>query len=135
MANILRQQDTLKLTSMQADSIAVMNRRYQYRADSIWAVVSKYFGTLGAKYDPDGVYDRFLEARRAQIDMLMRIGPAVNALLTPEQRRKLPQGIVNSLDPRFLLSIRNGTNTFVGGGNNFGGPVFFNFGGGDFFIR
>jgi hypothetical protein len=62
--------------------------------------------------------------------MLMRIAPLVTSLLTPEQRRKLPQGVVNALDPRYLLSIRNGTNTFVTGGS--GGSNFISFGGGDF---
>ena len=59
--------------------------------------------------------------------MLMRIVPAVNALLTSEQRRKLPPIVVNALDPRYLLSIRNGTNTFVGGGGS-GEGQFFSFG-------
>ena len=113
---ILRQQDTLRLTPAQADSIAVMNRRYTYRSDSIWAPVARYFGALGMTYDKGDAYDRYIHARRAQVDMLMRIVPAVNALLTPAQRRKLPPQVVNALDPRYLLSIRNGTNTFVGGG-------------------
>ncbi len=37
-------------------------------------------------------------------------------LLTPEQRRKLPPQILNLLDRRYLVSIRNGTGTYVGGG-------------------
>jgi hypothetical protein len=122
LTQILRQQDTLRLTAAQADSIAVLNRRYTYRADSIWAPVGRYLGALPANYDIDDAYDRYIRARRAQIDMLMYIGPIVTSLLTPEQRRKLPAGVVNSLDPRFLLSIRNGSNTFVGGG---GSPAFF----------
>ena len=48
--------------------------------------------------------------------MLMRFAPAVHALLTAEQRRKLPPNIANVLDPRYLHSIRNGTGTYVGGG-------------------
>jgi hypothetical protein len=121
LSQILRQQDTLRLTAQQADSIAVLNRRYTYRADSIWAPVSRYLGGLGQKYDIDEAYDRYIRARRAQVDMLMRIGPHVTAILTPAQRRKLPANVVNYLDPRFLVSVRNGTNTFVGGG---GGPGF-----------
>ncbi|HVE35566.1 MAG TPA: TonB-dependent receptor, partial [Gemmatimonadaceae bacterium] len=50
MSVILRQQDSLHLTSMQADSIAAMNRRYNYRSDSLWAPVSRYFASLPEKY-------------------------------------------------------------------------------------
>jgi hypothetical protein len=120
LSTILRQQDTLRLTSQQADSIAVLNRRYTYRADSIWAPVARELGALGQTYDMDAVYDLYIQARRAQVDMLLRIAANVTALLTPEQRRKLPMQVVNALDPRYLLSIRNGTNTFVSGGGRFG---------------
>lgn len=135
MSTILRQQDTLKLTAQQADSIAVLNRRYTYRADSLWAPVARQLGTLGQKYDIDAAYDAYIRARRTQVDMLMRIAPHITSLLTPEQRRKLPLGVVNTLDPRYLLSIRNGTNTFVGGagGPGFGSPIFFG-GGQEIFI-
>jgi hypothetical protein len=47
--------------------------------------------------------------------MLIRIVPALRELLTDEQRRKLPQQIVNVLDPRYLVSVRNGTGLYVGG--------------------
>ena len=126
LSAILRQQDTLRLTAQQADSIAVLNRRYTYRADSIWAPVGRHLGALPTSYDMDDAWDRYLRARRAQVDMLIRIGPIVTSLLTPEQRRKLPSGVVSMLDPRYLLSIRSGNQTFVGpggGGLNFG-PFF-----------
>src|SRR5688572_3650569 len=131
MSTILRQQDTLKLTAQQADSIAVLNRRYTYRADSLWAPVARHLGSLGQRYDIDAAYDMFIRARRAQVDMLMRIAPNVISLLTPEQRRKLPLQVVNALDPRYLLSIRNGTNTFVSGGGP-GASPFISFGSGEF---
>lgn len=119
LTTILRQQDTLQLTAAQADSIAVMNRRYTYRSDSIWAPVGRHLGTVGSEYDADDAYDRWVRARRAQVDMLIRMAPAVNSLLTPAQRRKLPASVVNFLDTRYLRSIRSGTNTFVGGGSSF----------------
>jgi hypothetical protein len=125
MATILRQQDSLRLTSRQADSIAAMNRRYTYRTDSIWAPVARYLAELPERFDEQLVYDRYLTARRAQIDMLMRIVPAIRSLLTAEQRRKLPPQIVNVLDPRYLESVRNGTGTYVGGSSFGGGPQFF----------
>jgi hypothetical protein len=129
MATILRQQDSLHLTSRQADSIAAMNRRYTYRTDSIWVPVARYLAKLPTRFDDGEAYDRYLYARRAQMDMLIRLVPTIRALLTDEQRRKLPAQIVNILDPRYLVSIRSGTGLYVGGGNfgpqgNFG-PVFF----------
>ena len=125
LSAILRNQDTLRLTALQADSIAVLNRRYTYRADSIWAPVARYLGALPTSYDMDDAYGRYIAARRAQIDMLIRMGPIVTSLLTPEQRRRLPSSAVAMLDPRYLISIRNGNNTFVGGsGGLSAGEVF-----------
>jgi hypothetical protein len=115
MSVILRQQDSLHLTSMQADSIAAMNRRYNYRSDSLWAPVSRYFASLPEKYHEDEAFDRYRQARHAQIDMLMKVVPVLNELLTPDQKRKLPQLVVNVLDPRYLVSIRDGTSLYVGG--------------------
>ena len=127
---ILRQQDSLRLTAAQADSIAIMNRRYTYRVDSLWAPVAKYFATLGTAYDDGEAYDRYMRARRAQIDMLIQMAPHVRSLLTPEQRRKLPGQVVNILDPRYLVSIRSGTGMYTGGGGGGGGGGgFVNFGG------
>ncbi len=117
MATILRQQDSLRLTAVQADSLAAMNRRYTYRADSLWAPVARHFAALPTRFDEDDAYDRYARARRAQLDMLARIGPAIRALLTPEQRRKLPASVLNVLDPRYLDAIRNGIGLYVGAGS------------------
>ena len=91
MSVILRQQDSLRLTSVQADSIASMNRRYTYRSDSLWAPVARYLAALPTEYHEDEAADRYFQARRAQVDMLIKIVPVLRELLTPEQRRKLPQ--------------------------------------------
>ena len=121
MSTILRSQDSLRLTALQADSIASMNRRYTYRADSLWSPVAKHFASLPAEYDSDAAYDRYITARRAQIDMLSDMVSAVRDLLTPAQRRKLPASVVNYLDPRMLALVRNGTGMFVSGAG--GGPI------------
>jgi hypothetical protein len=126
MVTILRQADSLRLTAVQADSIASMNRRYTYRTDSLWAPVARWYASLPTQVDVDEAYVRYRAARQAQVNMLLAFAPAVRDLLTPEQRRKLPPFIANVLDPRYLLSIRSGTGTYVGGG---GSPGFF---GGDF---
>jgi hypothetical protein len=115
LATILRQQDSLHLTAKQADSIASLNRWYSVRNDSIWAPVAKYLGTLPDRYDEGAAYDRYILARHATVDLLMKIGPDVKGLLTDEQRRKLPAFVSSYLEPRYLASIRSGTATFVGG--------------------
>ena len=125
LAAILRSQDSLRLTAMQADSIAAMNRRYTYRADSLWTPVAKQLAALPADFDNDVAYDLYISARRAQVDMLAEIAGTVRKLLTPEQRRKLPPPILNQLDPRYLALIRNGTGMYVGAGG--GGPMGFDF--------
>ena len=130
MTTILRQQDSLRLTSVQADSIASMNRRYLYRTDSLWTPVARYFATLPAEFSESEAFDRYLRARRAQVDMLIEIGPIIRDLLTAEQRRKVPAQVLNALDPRYLISIRNGTGLYVSGtgaGGGGGGQQFFDF--------
>lgn len=125
MATILRQQDSIHLTGMQADSLASMNRRYTIKNDQLWSPIAKDFANLPNGYDKSEVYDRYMAARKATIDELAVLGPTIKSLLTAEQRRKLPAFITSYLDPRYLASIRNGTATFSSGGffGGFGGPV------------
>jgi hypothetical protein len=130
MSTILRQQDSLKLTSAQADSIASLNRMYSIRNDAIWSPVAKYLADLPTAYDQGAAFDRYMQARKASIDLLMKIVPAIKDLLTAEQRRKLPAFVASYLEPRYLASIRAGTATFTGssafgGGVGFGGDVTF----------
>jgi hypothetical protein len=115
MSTILRTQDTLRLTTLQADSIASMNRRYMYQSDSIWAPVAVYLAGLPNDYDEDAAYQRFLDAREAQVDMLARIVPIIRGLLTDEQRRRLPASVGSLLDPRYLALVRGGTGMYVSG--------------------
>ena len=117
MATILRSQDSLRLTAMQADSIAAMNRRYTYRADSLWSPITKKLAALPEKYDDGEAYRLYLGARRAQIDMLSSLVTTVREMLTPEQRRKLPASTVSALDPRYLALIRSGNSTYVTSGS------------------
>jgi hypothetical protein len=114
MAQILRQQDSLHLTSQQADSIASLNRWYSVRVDSIWTPVAKYLSDLPTRYDQDAAYDRYLSARRASVDLLAQLAPTVKHILTAEQMRKLPAFIAGYLEPRYLASIRSGTASFTG---------------------
>ena len=121
MAQILRQQDTLKLTADQADSIATINRRYTIAIDSIWLPVSKELAGMPNRYDPDEAYGRYIRAREATADLMMKYAPIVKRILTPSQRRKLPPQIMNFLDKRYLMAIRSGTAMYIGSGGAGGG--------------
>jgi hypothetical protein len=116
MAQLLRQSDTLELTGVQADSLASMNRRYTVRLDSIWSGVAKELADLPLNYDQREAYDRYRRAREASVDMLISLVPTINALLTPEQQRKLPALVASHLDTRYLAGIRSGTAGNTGGG-------------------
>jgi hypothetical protein len=127
MATILRQQDSLQLTTLQADSIAAMNRRYLYQADSLWAPIARELAALPERYDEGAAYARYLSARRAQVELLTPIIVATRELLTAEQRRRLPANVASYLDPRQLALIRDGTGMYIGGaglgGAGSSGPV------------
>ena len=115
MAQILRQQDTLGLTGPQADSIAMLNRWYTVRVDSIWSPVTAYFAGLPDDYDQDEAWSRYRRARERTVDLLAGLAPRVKGVLTAEQRRRLPAFVASYLEPRYLASIRSGTNGFTGG--------------------
>ena len=79
MAQILRQADTLQLTSDQADSIAVLNR---------WFTIARFHLEPGLevscalpdKYDQDEAYARFAPRARVSVDALIKIAPNVRSL-------------------------------------------------------
>jgi hypothetical protein len=130
LAQILRQSDTLGLSGVQADSIATLNRWYVIHLDSIWSPVAKYLAALPDTYNRDEAYRRYQKAREASVDMLIRLVPDINHLLTPSQRRKLPSFIASSLDTRYLASIRSGTAGGQGGMQMFPGMMMMPMGGG-----
>ena len=123
IATILRQADTLKLTGVQADSLATMNRSYVIRLDSIWAPIAKDFAALPDTYDKRDVQVRYVAARKASVDLLLKLSPVIKQLLTQDQLRKLPSFVASYLDPRYLAMIRSGTQGamapfgFAGGGD------------------
>jgi hypothetical protein len=111
--SMLRQAEQLQLTPEQGDSIATLNRFYMTRLDSIWSPVAKYLADLPkGPYDRDAAYDRYKAARESSVDLLLEFAPQVKNLLTPAQRRKLPQSLVNNMDPKYLKAIRSSTANF-----------------------
>jgi hypothetical protein len=111
--SMLRQSEQLQLTPEQGDSIATLNRFYMTRLDSIWTPVAKYLAALPkGPYDQDAAYDHYRAAREASVDLLLEFAPQVKNLLTPDQKRKLPASLVNSMDPKYLKAIRSSTANF-----------------------
>ena len=113
---ILRQQDTLQLTVVQADSVATMNRWYIVHLDSIWTPITNYFAALPDRFDEGEAYNRYRRGREASVDLLLKLSPEITGLLTDAQRRRLPSIVASYLDPRYLSAIRSGT----AGGSGFG---------------
>ncbi|MGH9423918.1 MAG: hypothetical protein ACRD3J_28335, partial [Thermoanaerobaculia bacterium] len=106
-----------------------MNRAYTIRNDALWSPIARDFANLPNGYDHDQAYKRYITARRATLDDLAALAPAIKGLLTPDQRRMLPSFIASYLEPRYLASIRSGTNGFTAtsgfsGPQSFGGNVF-----------
>lgn len=130
MAQLLRQSDTLELTGPQADSLATMNRAYTVRLDSIWAPAAKYLASVPEHYDQGEAFHRYTEARRASVDALIALAPRISALLTDEQKRKLPPLVASHLDTRYLAGIRSGTQGNSAGGVFIGNGMFIPSGGG-----
>ncbi|HEY3286056.1 MAG TPA: TonB-dependent receptor [Gemmatimonadaceae bacterium] len=124
MAMILRQTDSLHLTSAQGDSLATMNRAYLIQLNRLWAPIIKELAGLSDNYSHEQAYAQYKKTREASVDILIRVAPRVKAVLTKEQQRKLPSLVAAHLDPWYLQSIRSAT---VGGTG--GGPFMFMGGG------
>ncbi len=115
MAALLRDQDTLKLTPTQADSIATMNRGYLIKLDQIWTPIVKEFAVLPDTFEHDEAYHRYIVARRKTVDLMKQLAPTVKDLLTDEQYRRIPPFVATYLDTRYLATIRSGTAGFGSG--------------------
>src|SRR6185503_15232379 len=102
MVSILRDQDTLKLTTNQADSIATLNRQYVIALDQIWSPLVKDFAILPDRFEHDEVYHRYIIARRRTVDLLKATAPKIKHILTDAQYRRLPAFVAQYLDTRYL---------------------------------
>ena len=107
MSLILQQADSLKLTRLQADSLASLSRKFAVFADSIWTPASRYFAQLPDGYRHGDAYDRYVSAREKTVDYLLTLVPDAKAVLTPSQRRKIPLQLANFLDERVLRFLRS----------------------------
>jgi hypothetical protein len=107
MTMILQQQDSLKLTRLQADSLATLSYKFAIFADSIWTPVSNYLASLPDRYSGGEAYSRYVSAREKTVDYLLTLAPEAKNVLTGAQRRKLPPQISNYLDERVLKFLRS----------------------------
>ncbi len=107
MNMILQQQESLGLTRVQADSLAMLSYRFALFADSIWTPVSNELAGLPERYDHGSAYRRYVTARERTVDYLLTLVSSAKELLTPSQRRKLPPQISNYLDERVLRFLRS----------------------------
>src|ERR1043166_4201147 len=82
---ILRQMDTLQLTTDQADSLASLNRIYSRFRDETWRPVAKYLAGLPDDYDLGEAWDKVKTAQNAVLEKMVVLGPAAKRLLTKEQ--------------------------------------------------
>jgi hypothetical protein len=116
MSMILQQSDSLKLTRKQADSLATLSTKFARYADSVWTPAAKTLEAEPDRYSHGDAYHQYVVAREQTVDYLITIVPNVRQLITSEQRRKLPNLILNYLDERVLKFLRSST---AGDGGNF----------------
>ncbi|MDB4874208.1 MAG: hypothetical protein JWM41_654 [Gemmatimonadetes bacterium] len=117
---MLRQGDSLGLSNDVADSIAILNKVYGKKIDSIWTPVAKYLAALPDKFNLDEAYEQVRTAENKSLDQMGIFGPSAKKLLTDEQIRKLPAYIALFLDNQAIRQLRPGR---AGGGRGgfFGG--------------
>ena len=114
MARIMQAADTLKLSRIQADSIANLSRSYTLFMDSLWTPTAKYMARLDSAFNRGAAQDRFIDVRNKAIDYLIKVVPHVKSLLTAGQRRMLPSFYAIYLETRYLENMRNGGISGIG---------------------
>jgi hypothetical protein len=109
MLLILQQSDSLKLTRLQADSLAMLSRVFALFADSVWTPAGRELAALPNAYSTGEAYARYVSARERTVDFLLTLVPSAKGVLTASQRRKLPVQVANFLDERVLKFLRSST--------------------------
>ena len=115
---ILRQMDTLQLTTDQADSLASLNRIFSRYRDETWRPVARYLAGLPDDYDLAEAWDKVKTAQNAILEKMVVLGPTAKKLLTREQLNRLPVFISIYLDEATIRAIRPGN---ANGRGRFGG--------------
>ncbi len=105
--------DTLKLTTAQRDSLAVIHRQFEIARDSVLGNVAHKVGTVPQKPKMDEIYARLMGARSEHIDMLISALTVAKEVLTPAQRRQMPRYEARRFETKYLEALRDGTGTYV----------------------
>jgi hypothetical protein len=114
MMLLLREADSLGLTGAQADSIATLNRTYTVQLSRLWRDVSAYYVS-----PPEIPNERSLNngamANRQTAQLLIGLLPALDRLLTAEQRARLSPTAARYLDSRAIEAtvLNSPTGVFV----------------------
>lgn len=87
---ILRERDSLLLTSAQVARLESENRRYTAQADSIWLEMATHLATLGDRYDTKAALVRQEAAVAAVWELTRNDALALDAILNPQQLALLP---------------------------------------------
>jgi hypothetical protein len=104
--SILRQKDTLRLSTAQADSISSMTVVYLTRLDSIWAPMARFMSEAGERYDVEEVHSRMEQLRRTSFQLMSDHAQAVKRVLTSEQFNLLPQSYGVYFDEKAMRRMR-----------------------------
>jgi len=115
---ILRQMDTLQLTTDQADSLASLNRMFSRYRDETWRPIAKYLAALPDDYDLSEAWDKVKTAQIATLEKMVILGPLARHLLTTAQMNKLPPIITIFLDENTIRAYKPGNSN---GRGRFGG--------------
>ena len=106
LQSVLQDAERLGLSAQQADSLSVLSHAFALASDSIWSPTLRYLETLPPHADLDAAWDRYLQARLRQLELLIRLAPLATTQLSPAQRRALPPYAAAYLDVRGLRRMR-----------------------------
>jgi hypothetical protein len=119
IATIVRQAALLNLSQAQSDSLSALDRWFAIRLDSIWTPIAVALAALPRDYDANEAYAMYRKGRVASFDLMIRMAPGVNAMLTAPQRRLLPPLVAMQLDVNYLATIRASTSGYTTGSGAF----------------
>jgi beta-lactamase regulating signal transducer with metallopeptidase domain len=104
MMMLLRDADSLKLTSAQADSIATLNRHYMIELNRIWTPVSSFYVSRADSTAP-ALPPPGSDPTRATIQALNDAVRDADGVLSEEQRSRLAPNVAPYLDPHALSTL------------------------------
>ena len=105
---MLRQADSLHLTTDQSDSIAVLNAQYNRFVDTTWSPIVSNLANLPDQYSLNDAWGKVLGGYDAIIAKLIILGPAAKKIFTTQQLALIPPTLAVYLDRAGILALRPG---------------------------